>query len=179
MEPKTANYLFYKKAETSVKAGFTTLTVRGRKSIFRAARYEVLVENGATGESSIKAAGPYVDAMLALKRSPKAWNAAREALERVAEALSDDSRNVRKGFTRSELTMLAALDSPRRMDELPKFAHLEGRKVSEALESLQGKGLVAIEHHGEASLTAAGAAIRKCLEGDPIFERMAGLIHRT
>ncbi|MEW6722052.1 MAG: hypothetical protein AB1324_02230 [Candidatus Micrarchaeota archaeon] len=179
MEPKTSNCLFYKKAETSVKAGFTTLTIRGRKSVFSAARYEVLVENGATDEKTVKADGPFLDAMLALRKNPKAWNMAGAALEKVAEALSDDARHIRKGFSRGELAMLAALDSPKMLDDLPKLARLDGRKANQALESLQGKGLIAIEHHSEVSLTGLGQGIRRHLEDDPLFARMAAMTARA
>lgn len=170
------NYLVYRRAEESVTLGFTTLRIRGRKGIFSDARYEVLVENGSSGEKSVKADGPFIDAMVALRKNPKAWQAAGGMLEKIAEALSDDARDVRKCFSRDELIILAILEAKRSTDELPKRSRLERAKANEALRSLQGRGIAIVDAYSEASLTQAGEMVRRHLEGDPVFSRIASML---
>lgn len=173
---KKTNYLVYSRAEASVTLGFTTLTIRGRKGIFSDARYEVLVENRSSGEKTVKADGSFIEAMAALRRNPKAWQAAGKGLEEVAEAISDARRDVRRCFGRDELIALAILGSKIAMDDLPKRSRLERAKISEALRSLQGKGLADIDAYSDASLTQLGEMVRRHLEDDPVFSRIASML---
>jgi len=171
---KTTNLLFFKKAEASISLGYSTMKVRGR-SIFGKPSYEVLVEEPSGGET-IKAKGNFIDIVGALRKNQKAWHAAVKAIGQVAEALSDESRNVRKSFSMNELVCIAGLDVSREVDDLAKRTRLERAKVSAAISALEKKGVVSVKDFSGVSLTGIGEGIQRFLSDDPIFNRIAAML---
>ena len=174
-EIKTSNYLVYKRAEAKITLGNKTMTISGRSSVFSEPKYEVMVEDRLTDEKGIKAEGTYLQTVGMLRRYIKSWGAISGPLEMVAEALSDEERYIKKAFQIPELLCLARLDTAREADALGKLTRLDGKRLGEALDSLQNKGLIIIDVT-RVSLTPLGEGIRKHIADDPGIIRMLSLI---
>ncbi|MFN7990852.1 MAG: hypothetical protein U0R44_01705 [Candidatus Micrarchaeia archaeon] len=179
MEPrmKTTNLLFYRRAEASVTLGHNTLTIRGTKKVFSEPLYEVLVDDGSV-EKTVKARGSFMDAMGVLSRNPKTWKAAGRALGKVAEALDDESRDLRKSFTMAELVVLAGLDTGKDAGDLPKQVRLDASKVNDALVRLQKRGLIKVMDFAAVSLTPFGESVFRQLSEDPVFSRIVSALRK-